>query len=212
MPLITALKVQKRSANRVSVFLDGKFAFGLTAKVAERFELKAGMELSPAEVEAILQREVQQECFDKATDYLSRRMHSRLELRRKLLRAQFTAEVIEAVLSRLQDLGYVNDEEFARQKLAQSQHKLIGERRAMQDLMKAGLKGDVARAAVGEHFNTEEARNNAEKLIEKKLPSLRRLDPITAKRRLIGLLQRRGFDYDTIKPLVDKALGHDSTD
>jgi SOS response regulatory protein OraA/RecX len=36
---------------------------------------------------------------------------------------------------------------------------------------------------------------------------LRKLDPVTAKRRLIGMLQRRGFDYDTIRPIVEEVLG-----
>jgi hypothetical protein len=30
---------------------------------------------------------------------------------------------------------------------------------------------------------------------------------VTAKRRLIGMLQRRGFDYDTIRPVVEEVLG-----
>ena len=206
MPVITAIKVQKRRAMRVSVFIDRVFAFGLHQKVAQRFGLKAGMELTARDVEAIQEGQVQQECFDKAMLYLSRRMHSRSELRRKLLKAEFTDAVIDPTLQRLADLNYINDAEFARQKLQHSQRKLIGQRRALVDLMRTGVKGEVAREAVREHFNQDEARDNAQKLIEKNLPRLQRLDPMTAKRRLIGLLQRRGFDYDTIKPMVDCAL------
>ena len=88
--------------------------------------------------------QVLQECTDKAISYLSRRMHSRKELSQKLLRAQFAAEVIELALSKLEKLGYVNDEEFARQKLQQAQRKLVGERRAVAELMRSGVKGEVA--------------------------------------------------------------------
>ncbi len=207
MPIITAIKVQQRKATRVSVFLDRAFAFGLHQKVAGRFGLKPGMELSQRDVEAIQQGQVQQECFDKAMLYLSRRMHSGSELRRKLLKSEFAEAVIEVTLQRLTDLNYINDAEFARQKLEHAQRKLIGQRRALVDLMKSGVKGEVARDAVREHFNQDEAKDNAQRLIEKSLPRLQRLDPVTAKRRLIGLLQRRGFDYDTIKPMVERALG-----
>lgn len=207
MPIITAIKVQQRKATRVSVFLDRAFAFGLHEKVAQRFGLKVGMELSARDVEAIQQGQAEQECFDKAMLYLSRRMHSRSELRRKLLKAKFFEPVIEPTLGRLVDLNYINDAEFARQKLEHSQRKLIGQRRALVDLMKSGVKGEVARDAVREHFDQDEAKDNAQKLIEKNLPRLQRLDPLTAKRRLIGLLQRRGFDYDAIKPMIEKALG-----
>lgn len=207
--VITAIKQQQRKQNRVNVFLDGAFAFALHLKVAERLELKPGMDLSQAGIDAVLRAQAQQECTDKAISYLSRRMHSRNELRLKLLRAEHQPDVIEATLSRLQELGYVNDEEFARQKLGLAQRKLIGERRAIAELLRSGVKGEVARQAVRQHFSSDDAKDNAAQLIEKNLPRLQRLDPVTAKRRLIGLLQRRGFDYETIKPLVDSALGRE---
>jgi regulatory protein len=212
MPQITAIKTQQKRANRVSVYLDGRFAFGLNHKVAERFGLKPGMELSQAAIDAVVSGQVQQECLDKAILYLSRRMHSKKELRQKLVRAEFAADVIDKSLAKLEELGYVNDEEFARQKLQQAQRKLIGQRRAMAELMRSGVKGDVARDAVDQHFRSDEARDNAQKLIDKNLPRLERLDPDTAKRRLIGLLQRRGFDYETIMPLVRRAFGPDDFD
>ena len=207
MPLITKLGEQKRRANRVNVYLDGKFAFACNKRVAQRFELNAGMELTPEELSAILSGEIQQECFDRAMQYLARRMHSQMELKRKLLKAEFVAEVIDIVLQKLRDLNYVDDAEFARQKLQQAQRKLVGERRAMLELRKSGVDAGTARHAVEEHFNSDLAADNAQTLITKNVSRLSRLDPVTAKRRLIGLLQRRGFDYETIKPLVDKAMG-----
>lgn len=205
--LISAIKAQKRRANRVNVSLDGRFAFGLAAKVAERFGLKVGMELTAADVERIMLGQVLQDCVDKALEYLSRRMHSRKELTQKLTRAEYAPATIEAALSKLEGLGYVNDEEYARQKLQQAQRRLVGERRAMAELLRSGVKGQTAREAVREHFSADEAKENAQKLIEKNLPRLQRLDAAVAKRRLIGLLQRRGFDYETARPMVERALG-----
>ena len=49
--------------------------------------------------------------------------------------------------------------------------------------------------------------STARELARKKLPSLQRLDPVAAKRRLVGMLQRRGFDYETIKPVIEEVLG-----
>jgi hypothetical protein len=34
-----------------------------------------------------------------------------------------------------------------------------------------------------------------------------KLEPAVARRRLVGMLQRRGFDYASIKPVVDDVLG-----
>lgn len=206
MPTITRLQIQQRRPNRVSVFLDGEFSFGCNKRVAERFGLKVGMDVAQAEVDAILQGQVRQECFDKAMDYISRRMHAREELKRKLLRADFSEAMVEPTLKKLEDLKYIDDAEFARQKLGESQRKLMGQRRVMADLMRSGVKGAVAQEAVRAHLSKDQSKENARQLVEKTLPRLRRLDPVTAKRRLVGLLQRRGFEYDDIKPLVDQYL------
>jgi regulatory protein len=139
--------------------------------------------------------------------YLARRMHSRSELKRKLQKGEFPDAEIEQTLDRLTELHYLDDAEFARQKLAQTQRKLIGQRRAMQELLKSGVKGETARSAVREHFDRDESRENAQHLIDKNLPRLQRLEPLVAKRRLVGLLMRRGFEYEAVKPLVERALG-----
>jgi len=39
---------------------------------------------------------------------------------------------------------------------------------------------------------------------------LKKLDPLVARRRLVGMLQRRGFEYEAIKPVVDEVLGNSS--
>ena len=52
--------------------------------------------------------------LDAALRYLAGRSHSRLELRRKLVRKRYAADEVEAALERLVDLGYLDDAAFAR--------------------------------------------------------------------------------------------------
>jgi hypothetical protein len=40
---------------------------------------------------------------------------------------------------------------------------------------------------------------------------LKKLEPGVARRRLAGMLQRRGFDYDDVKSVINEAIGR-STD
>ena len=208
MPSITKLTPQKRRPNRVNVFVDGAFAFGVNQNVVARFHLSVGKQLTPDQVAEIAAGEVRQECFDKATDYLSRRMHSRMELSRKLMKREYGQTVIDSVLDQLEKLGYVDDARFA-QSRAQSaaDHKHHGKRRAMMELRKAGVKSDVAAKALDHVYETQDSVAVARELARKKAPSLRRLDPLVARRRLVGMLQRRGFDYESIKPVVDAVLG-----
>jgi regulatory protein len=71
------------------------------------------------------------------------------------------------------------------------------------------VKSDVAERALNDVYEQHDSLSVARELVRKKAPGLKRLGPIVARRRLVGMLQRRGFDYDSIKPVVDEALGGD---
>ena len=213
MPTVTQILEQRRRKNRRNVYLDGKFAFGCNVNVVAKFRLREGLELSADEVAAIQQGEVRQEVFDKAMSYLQRRQHARRELATKLKRLEYPGDLIEAVLDDLERLGYVNDERFAADRAASAAgFKKLGRNRAMTELMRSGVSNTTARQAVEAVYETTDTAAVARELAEKKAPSLRRLDALTARRRLYGLLLRRGFEYDVIKPVVEEVLGRDEDD
>ncbi|MBI3282721.1 hypothetical protein HYZ70_01455, partial [Candidatus Curtissbacteria bacterium] len=56
MPEITAIVPQKKSA-RVNIFLDGKFAFGLSLSALAATGLASGQTLSLAQIETIIKKE-----------------------------------------------------------------------------------------------------------------------------------------------------------
>ena len=208
MPVITKLVEQKRRANRRNVFLDGAFAFGINLNVVAKFRLREGMTLTAEQVEEIRQGEVRQECFDQATKLLGMRLHSRSELRRKLVRGEYGDAVIDGVLDDLARMGYVDDQRFAKTKaLSAAQHKHHGKRRAMVELMKSGVERETANRAVEDVYEQTDSLALARQLVAKQTPRLRKLDPLVARRRIVGMLQRRGFDYDTIRPVIDEVLG-----
>jgi len=190
--------------------LDGKFAFSVKLNVVAKFRLREGMNLSEQEIEAIEQGEIRQECLDRAMRYLSARLHGRSELRKKLLSQEYSPPMIDEVMDELVRLGYVDDQRFARTKaLAAAQHRHHGPRRAMMELMRAGVKREIAQGAVREVYESNDNVAEARKLAQKQAARLRKLDPQVARRRLAGMLARRGFDYDSIKPVIEEVLGRD---
>jgi regulatory protein len=208
MAIITKIVEQKNRPNRRSIFLDGAFAFGVHENVVAKFRLRVGMELSPERVAEIGEGEVRQECFDEATRILRRRLHSRAELRGKLMKGEFGEGIVSGVLDQLQELGYVNDERFAQTKaLSAAEHKHHGRRRAMAELRKAGVSGEVASRALDQVYDSADSVAVARELAMKYAGRLRKLDPQVARRRLVGMLQRRGFEYEAIKPVIEAVLG-----
>lgn len=212
MPTITRIESQQRRPNRRSVHIDGEFAFGCNVNVIARFRLRQGLEIDASLRRKIEDGEVQQEAFDEAMKLIRRRMHTERELLTKLGRREYGRGVIDAAIANLKRLGYVDDEKFAQERAAsQARAKKVGRRRAIQELRKAGVSASVAERATKEVYEQIDPRESALELARKKAPSLSRLDPLTAKRRLIGFLQRRGFDYETTRYAVERALGRNST-
>jgi regulatory protein len=208
MPVVSKIAEQKRRPNRRNVYLDGAFAFGCNLNVVARFKLREGMTLTDEQVRQIQLGEMKQECFDRALEYLGSRLHSTSELRKKLMRREYGDAVVDAVLEDLERLGYLDDERFAKTRaLSAAQHKHHGRRRAFLELIKSGVKGDVADRALEDVYAEHDSTAVARQLAQKQAPRLKKLDPLVARRRLVGMLQRRGFDYDSIKPVVDEVLG-----
>jgi regulatory protein len=213
MPTITKITEQKRRPNRRNIHLDGKFAFGVNLNVVAQFRLREGMSLSAEQVAQIEQGELRQEVFDKAMEYLGQRLHSRSELQRKLKRREYGDAVVEAVLENLERLGYLNDERFAHAKaLSAAQHKHHGRRRAYVELVKSGVEHDVAHKALDDVYEAHDSLAAARLLARKQAPRLRKLDPPVARRRLVGMLLRRGYSYNDIRPVIDEVLGPGADD
>jgi regulatory protein len=213
MPVVTKIQEQRRAANRRSIFLDGTFAFGCSLNVVARFRLREGMELCPEEIEKIQLGGVRQECLDSALRFLESRLHSCRELKTKLMRKQWGEQIIETVLSDLQRMGYLDDAKFAGAKAASSAgRKHHGPRRAMAELLRAGVKSEIAKTATAAVYATTDSVEIAMQLAQRQSTRLRKLEPAVAKRRLIGMLVRRGFDFETIQPVVKKVLGKAKTE
>jgi len=210
--LITKISEPKRHPNRRRIYLDGALAFTCKLNVVARFRLREGMTLTDEQLSTIQQGQVRQECFDQAMQYLKLRLHSRFELRTKLLKREYGVSMVEEVLNQLAEQGYVGDEQFARAR-AQSacRNKHYGRDRVRQDLLNKGVKDEVVNRVLDEIYTPTHDAATVQLLVAKHAARLRKLDPSVARRRLMGMLQRRGFDEDTVRRSVVESLGNEAT-
>jgi regulatory protein len=108
---VTALKVQKHHPNRVNVYLDNEFCFGLSRITAAW--LQVGQELSPSKIAKLQAEDTREMAYMQALHFLDYRPRSRTEVRRNLEKHAVPPEVISDVFKRLERSGLVNDERFA---------------------------------------------------------------------------------------------------
>lgn len=203
---ITSLETQVHNDDRVSVFLDGEFAFGIHKDLVAKHHLAVGTTLAAEEVRKIEQDEQYVEAKQTALDYLAYKPRTEEEVRRKLRRKDAPEPVIEDVVARLHELGYLDDEAYAsdyvRNRFAS---KKYGPVRIQRELVERGVDRHVAERAVAELFEDEDPVAAAREHAEKRWARLAdEDDPRRRKQKLYRYLRRRGFTSDTIYPLLDE--------
>ena len=198
---ITALKSQQRNQERVSVYLDGEYAFGLTA--VEAAHLRKGQALSDAEIDALQVQDERQRAYDQAVRFLSYRPRSRAEVERYLRDKKTAGEVIAAVVERLEQTHYLDDEAFARFWVENREEFKPRSRRALQyELRQKGLSSQAIAQALDEAQDDEAA---AWRAVEGRLARWAGLSRDELRQKMAGYLGRRGFNYEIIAAIFEKA-------
>ncbi|HJP65457.1 MAG TPA: regulatory protein RecX, partial [Actinomycetota bacterium] len=117
----------------------------------------------------------------------------------------FEPEDVDTALADLVRAGLVDDQRFATELVrSRSGRRLAGSRLIRQELRQKGVAPQLVDEAVADAEGTEEDR--AFRLAEQRAARFGRLDPDATARRLIGVLQRRGFGYDAAKRAAMHAL------
>jgi regulatory protein len=196
---ITELRFQRRNRNRVNVYLDGKFAFGLAAIVAAR--LKIGQTLTDADIAQLGGRDEVEKAYERALNFLSYRPRSEYEVRRSLRRKGVDDEIVEKAVARLLRAGLLDDVEFARYWVNnRMEFKPRGARALRHELRQRGVSPGVIAQAV-EGLDEEAA---ARQVARAGLHRYKNLPAPDFQRKMGAYLGRRGFSYGVIKPVVEE--------
>jgi len=137
---------------------------------------------------------------------------SRAELAQKLAQRGCTAEVADAVLDRMTQVGLVDDEAYAHMLVRTQQAGRGLARRALaRELRTKGIEGELADEALSS-ITDEDERDRARALVDKKLRAMHGLGLEVQTRRLAGMLARKGYSpslsYAVIREAVAEAPEH----
>lgn len=198
MTKITALKMQKRNKERVNLFLDGSFVFGIPLNDA--LSLKVGDELRPEQVERLRHLGELDKAKDSALRLLAFRPRSSAEIKRHLRDKGYDDHEIEHVVGRLTDLKFVDDRTFAQYWVEQRER--FKPRSAFvlrQELRQKGIGDELIEEALDNLDDTASARKAADQRVQR----WRHLPEADFKKKLGAYLQRRGFRYGVVRDVLD---------
>ena len=206
---ITALREHPRKPGRYAVHVDGKSVATVNASFIHDAKLKVGSELDEAMGDRLLLAARKLDAFDRAAAALGRRARSAHELERWLLQRGFERADVADAVSRLTEIGALDDSQFARAfTRSKALTKGMSRRRLQQELSRRGVTREMADAAIADVMDEEsvDERQLLEATARKKWGVLKGLDPDAAKRRLYGFLARRGYSGEDVAMVVRKLI------
>lgn len=139
-------------------------------------------------------------------DTLTGQARTRKELADKLAKREVPEDVAAELLDRFTEIGLIDDSAFAQQ-WVESRHRSRGlaPRALAQELRRKGVGDEETKSAL-EQIDEGDQRTAARALVDKKMRSMRGLDPQVATRRLAGLLARKGYGAGLAFSVVREAL------
>lgn len=198
---ITAIEAQKHNQQRVNIYLDGEFAFGLSRFVAAW--LKPGRKLTKAEITKLQEQDTFEVAFQKALQFLHHRPRSVEETRKRLSTKGFGDAVIETTLEKLLEKKWLDDLDFARQWIEnRNTFRPRSERLLRYELHLKGVADDDITQALEKYGGDEDEL--AYQAGIKKAKKCRDDAELDFQKKLGGFLSRRGFHYGIVKPTVER--------
>lgn len=199
MGVITALEIQKRNKERVNVYLDGEYSFSLNLMDATR--LRKGQTLTDAEIALLQDDDAVVKAVESAVRFLAYRPRSVSEVRRNLSGKSIEEPVIDQALDRLKVMGYLDDEAFARFWVEnRNAFKPLGPSALRFELRQKGVTDTIIENLLSDLDVSESAYKAASGQVRR----LRGNSRQTFRTKIGSFLQRRGFQFDVSREVIDQ--------
>jgi regulatory protein len=212
MKILSKISPQKRRKDRFSLYINDSYAFSLSYDVKEMFKLKEGMKIDDEKIEDILSYEHFGKIYGKIMRFISYKPRSRREvvdrLEKYLIKdvkdKRFHSKLKERIMLKVEDLGFVNDESYAKEYIesVKRSDKSVGRRKAETFLYKKGISREIIDKYI-ENLSWKVEEKKALAAASKKMKLLKGKRSYKNRNKVYKFLYGRGFSADVIKSVVD---------
>ena len=201
---ITEITTQKKDPLRVSIFLDGEFAFGLHRDLLFEYGIHIEQQLDSATVKKLIQKDARKRALQSALHFLGHRARTQKEIITKLRKKGFDEDVVQYAIGRLKEINYIDDVSFTTAFIeGRFKSKKYGPGRIKRDLIRLGIDPEMAETSLNELIQEEDEKVAALDLAKKRWKRLRKeQNPLKKKKKLTDYLMRKGYTYTIIGPII----------
>ena len=190
--------VEPRRKQMCALFIDGEYVMNLDAQTLIENRFDVGREIDDDELKDIIDKSNERRAKEKALWLISYRSHSKKELFDKLKRSFDEASAQKAV-DRMEELGLINDEEFAKlyaRKLVNG--KKMSVKAAEYELYRKGIDKITAEQVLSELEYDPQTQ-----IIEFITKKYKNIQDEKIKRRAVAALQRKGYSWEEIRQAIE---------
>lgn len=210
MKKITKIEYQKNNKDRVNIYLDDEFGFGIDLNIMIKYSLSKNMELYDEFITEILMSEDKVKAYNYAVAVLSRSAKSEKELRVKMAEKGYESEFINITIDKLKLNKYIDDDDYSDRFIHDKINFLkYGKRKIKEALYNKGIDRKIIEEKLN-LISTDDEIKRAFVIGEKKLTSLEKEDYSKKYAKLSNFLVGKGFEYETVKNVVSKLLKFDN--
>jgi regulatory protein len=197
MAVITSIKQQK-DKNRVSVYLDNKFGFGIDLDNFVLLNLKINQELNERQIEEIIKKAEFQKTLDKLLKWVMGRPHSEKEIYDYLRHRKVPNVIHKELFSRLKYFNLLDDEEFARRFVEDRQRfRPRSKRNLDHELKNKGISKEIIDKVLNE-IEIDEGKIALD-LLKSRRSHWGRVDSDKLKQKMLAYLVSKGFGFEVAK-------------
>ena len=196
--------VEPRRKQMCALFIDGEYVMNLDAQTLIENRFDVGREIDDDELKEIIEKSSERRAKEKALWLISYRSHSKKELFDKLKRS-FDEESAQKAVDRMEELGLINDEEFARlyaRKLVNG--KKMSVKAAEFQLYRKGIDKITAEQVLGELEYDPQTQ-----IIEFITKKYKNIQDEKIKRRAVAALQRKGYSWEEIRQAIESLVSEE---
>lgn len=193
---ITKIEEQKKNKRRLSVFIDGEFAFGADFFTILSHHLSEGDEITEEKLAHIKNTAVFEDAKNYAANLVSARSYTEKAMKEKLIAHIGDEETAEKTIAFLKEYKLLDDVDYARRYAHDLVHlKKFGLRQVKWKLKEKGIADHIAEKVLEELNFDDTISENLEGLIVKKLSGNYDIKNIMKVKRYLA---SRGYSFDEI--------------
>lgn len=206
---VTDVEQQKNNNSKVSVFIDGEYAFSLDEVDALVMGIKPGTEVDRERLGEMLFASRFASAKAAALNLIARKSVCRKMVEDLLKEKKYDSDITDAVCTELESLGYIDDYSYASLFVEYATEKLWGERKIRYELGAKGIERSIIEEVI-ENVGVASCDTLAQVIMDK----YRGLDleDIRIKHRIQRFMLSRGFDFSKINEAINICIENTKDD